>query len=152
MAHSRIGPCHWARQPRCLPDGRGREAGRRLATGRGIATLGAAVGIALLPKCPICLTVYLGFFGALGWSATLGPRWVRPGLIAALIAGVAATGFDAGRRRGHGPCLIATCAAIAILVGKLMVRDPSLVIAGLAVLAVALFWDRWPVRIRSTLC
>ncbi len=107
--------------------------------------LGAACGVALLPKCPMCLAAYLWFFGSVGLSATQGARWVGPALSVVLMAGVASIGLRSGRRHGHGPWLVGLVATTTIVVGKFVLNDPPLVLLGLVVLAAALLWDRWPV-------
>jgi hypothetical protein len=114
--------------------------------------MAAALGIALLPKCPMCLAAYLGLFGALGLGAMAGLGWVQPLLIACLIAGAVVAGIGAGRRHAYGPCLVGACAVAAILLGVRLVESPPVVYSGLFALAVALLWERRPVARRSKAC
>lgn len=53
---------------------------------RGLRVLAQAlplIGLALLPKCPMCLVMYLGFLTALGVDAAVAAQWTEIGLIAA---------------------------------------------------------------------
>lgn len=53
---------------------------------RGLRVIAQAlplIGLALLPKCPMCLVMYLGFLTAVGVDAAVAAQWTEIGLIAA---------------------------------------------------------------------
>lgn len=112
----------------------------------GLALL-PALGVALLPKCPICVAAYLGVFGSLGAGAWLRSAWGLPLTSVCLLLAIAALGFRARRRRGFGPLLLGIAASATLLAGKFVLDpSPALVAAGAALLIAASVWNTWPAR------
>ena len=57
---------------------------------------------------------------------------------------LASLAYRAGRRRGYGPLLAGTAAAVVIVVGKFSLGWDSLVYFGIAALILASGWNVWP--------
>src|SRR5580700_3154570 len=56
-----------------------------------------AVAVALLPKCPVCATAYLGVFGSIGARGWFQAAWGLPLASLCLVATLGALGFRARR-------------------------------------------------------
>jgi mercuric ion transport protein len=122
--------CHAARRP-----------------GVGLTVL-PAIGLALLPKCPICVAAYLGVLGSLGIGAWLRAAWL-PLAAASLLVAIGALGVRARHRRGYGPLFLGMLAGATLFAGKFVFDPrPALVAAGAALLIAAAVWNTWPVRAR----
>ena len=87
--------------------------------GRGGLSVLPALALAALPKCPVCLTAYLGAFGG-SLSATSWARAVSgPGaMCAGLLLAIGSLGLRARRRRSWGPFVVGIVAAVILLAGK----------------------------------
>jgi hypothetical protein len=72
---------------------------RRLSRGRAASslTLALGVGLALVPKCPMCLAAYLSLFGLGMTAASLLSPWCAPLALALILA--AALGLARSLRR-----------------------------------------------------
>lgn len=65
-----------------------REAGQWIAPG---------LGLALMPKCPMCLAAYVATFTGVGMSITTA-TWIRTGLLIACVTALALVAVRQGRR------------------------------------------------------
>jgi hypothetical protein len=112
-----------------------------VSTVRGSATLVAALGLAMMPKCPMCLVGWLWFSGAVGLGTVVGKSWFWWLLIAFLLASLASAVIRAGRCHGFAAFMAGSFAVAVLLVGKFSLDMPWLVVSGLLMLAVALVRD-----------
>jgi hypothetical protein len=103
--------------------------------------------MALLPKCPICLSAYFCAFSSIGLATSVGFKWVTALVVVALVACVAATGLGKGARRKRGPFAARAIAVVAILLGRFGPSNPTLLVTGLALLIVAWLLDHWPSKV-----
>ena len=112
---------------------------------RRAGTLGGAVAVALLPKCPACWSAYAGLSSLLGLSFVVESRYLFPLTSALLALAVAGLWVQARRGRGHGPWRLASAAAGATLLGKFGIESDTLMYAGLGSLLLASLWSscRW---------
>jgi hypothetical protein len=78
----------------------------------------AAVGIALLPKCPACWSIYAGLSSWLGVSFVMPTALLRPLTVASLGFAVLALGSMARERRALVPALAGVAAALGVWFGK----------------------------------
>lgn len=98
--------------------------------------LAASVGVAVLPKCPLCLLAWAGVAGSAGFARTY-EAWLAPATVLALALTVGALAWGRG---GRGPALLAAAGAAGVLAGRFRVDSAVLVYAGLAVVAAAVAW------------
>jgi hypothetical protein len=78
----------------------------------------AAVGIALLPKCPACWSIYAGLSSWLGVSFVIPVALLRPLTLASLALAVLALASVARERRALVPALVGVAAASGVWLGK----------------------------------
>jgi hypothetical protein len=100
-------------------------------------TLLPAVVLVLLPKCPLCLMVWLGALSSLGVSSWVSGLWGAPLAIGLLALTASALVLRARRSRDWGPVLVGLLGSGALLAGKLWLDAPPLLYAGLSLLVVA---------------
>jgi len=116
-------------------------SGSPAAGWRRFGSLGSAIAVALLPKCPACWSAYAGLSSLLGLSFVVEARYLLP-LTAALLAfALAALAVQARRRRSYGPCALATAAAVLTLAGKFALESDALLYTGLGSLLCASLWS-----------
>jgi len=97
-----------------------------------------AVGLALLPKCPLCWMAYLGLVTGASVAPTI--QWgVLALLTAALIASLAV--LARGRALGERPLAAALLGGAVMLVGRFGLASPTAVYLGLGMLTMALTWN-----------
>jgi hypothetical protein len=105
------------------------------------AVLGT-VGVALLPKCPACWSVYAGLSGWLGLSIALDPATLLPLTVACLGLTLLVLASGARRSGRYAPLGCATLAAVGVYLGKFVVESPVLGHTSLAVLVLAALLGR----------
>lgn len=115
-----------------------------------LLTISSAL-LAVAPKCPICFLAYFGIFGVATASASVYRVWLPPltALWLGLTVAMLAFGRDTGRKAG--PVFLSVMASIAVLVGKFIVDDQKVILAGLAGLLTAIIWRSWS-RKRARVC
>ena len=114
-----------------------RVSRRRVAVLSRAGTLLGTVGVALLPKCPACWSVYAALSGWLGLSVALEPAALRPLTLACLSLTLLVLLRGARQSGRYRPLLGATLAAVGVYLGKFWVESAWLVYISLAVLVVA---------------
>jgi hypothetical protein len=105
-----------------------------------------AMGLALLPKCPLCWAAYVSVAAGLGVAPATGHRLILGLLALALVAALAAVAVRSRLIADRRPLLAAGLGASAVLLGRLAVSSMPLVYLGLAGLAGAAVWSAWPRR------
>jgi hypothetical protein len=119
---------------------------------RRAGTVGSAIAVALLPKCPACWSAYAGLSSLLGLSFVVDERYLLPLTSGLLVLALVPLWLQARRGRGHGPWLLACAAAAATLLGKFAVESDVLLYGGLASLLLASLWSRSaPARLPRTI-
>ncbi len=110
----------------------------------GAAALDAlsALGVVLLPKCPMCLMAYASFLGGLGVERLpLGQVW--PAAVALLGVSLALTGYRAWRRARLGRFAVALLGAAVLVVARWADAPRALAVLGFVLLGAGLLWTRW---------
>jgi hypothetical protein len=87
-------------------------------SGNGFSVL-LAIGIALMPKCAVCWSVYLSFLSSLGIVTLPYSTWIRPGMLALLMVNLLAQGFFAKTHKRYGPLILSALGVASILLGNL---------------------------------
>jgi hypothetical protein len=90
------------------------------------------LALVLLPKCPVCLGMYLGFLTAFGISTVTAAKWAVAILIASgayILAKLIRAGFVSGR---IVPAAVALAGFVAILAGRFALDSALLGWSGLA--------------------
>jgi hypothetical protein len=119
------------------PD-RGAERSRWARAG----TTLAAVGVALLPKCPACWSIYAGLGSWLGISVVVEPRYLMPLTFASLALAVLALGWMAVSRRRYLALSLGVVAALGVWIGKFVLLSETLTLLSLLGLVLCAFGAR----------
>lgn len=124
------------------------EEGMDKGSWRGRAAILPTIGLALLPKltCPACWPAYAGVLSSLGLGFVNYSPYLLPLTALFLILAVASLGFGAKKRRGYGPLVLGTIAALMLLVGKFVFAIEGALYGGIALLMGASLWNSWPRR------
>lgn len=110
-------------------------------------TLLTAIGIALLPKCPMCFAAYAGVFSYLGLSFAPNLSALHGLLIGSLAISIVCLAVRVVQFRVSERLVIGLCAMGALLVGKYLLEIPLLTYGGLAGLCCFFFWRRRPLTL-----
>jgi hypothetical protein len=102
-----------------------------------------AVGVALLPKCPACWSVYAGLSSVLGVSFSLEPALLLPLTLASLGLALAALASMAWRTRSYLPLALGAASSLGVWAGKFALNSDVLTWLGLLGLIVAALGARW---------
>jgi hypothetical protein len=98
------------------------------------------IALALLPKCPLCLGVWLGLIGAAGAGSWLKAAWGTP-LNLVLLTLTVGTLVQRARRSGRVlPLLLSLPGATAVMAEKYL-TEPPLLWAGFGLLIAAVVWN-----------
>lgn len=100
----------------------------------------AGLGLAVLPKCPVCWLAYTSLLGAVGLGRLPYQPWLLPAL-AVLLALATLAFWLTGRRRSRWPGILALTGAILAVTGKFWVDQSWVTWVGVAFLAAAAVWD-----------
>lgn len=102
-----------------------------------------ALGVAALPKCPICLMALLS---SVGLGGLIEVRWLLPLMFILLGAAVGILAFRARSRRGLGPFYVGLLAAFILLLSKFYFDNQPSMYVGAALLIGASVWNSLPKR------
>ena len=75
--------------------------------------------------------------------------YLLPLTVVSLVLALVVLGYRASRRRGYGPFVLGTSAAVGLVVGKFVVESDILVYTGIAALIGASLWNAWPRKLKS---
>jgi hypothetical protein len=117
------------------------RVGKRSRWARAGATL-AAVGVALLPKCPACWSIYAGLGSWLGISVVVEPRYLMPLTFVSLALAVGALGWMALSRRRYVALSLGVVAALGVWLGKFVLWSEALTLVSLLGLVLSAFGAR----------
>jgi len=117
------------------------RGGARSRWARATATL-AAVGVALLPKCPACWSIYAGLGSWLGISVVVEPRYLMPLTFVSLALAVGALGWMALSRRRYLALSLGVVAALGVWLGKFVLLSETLTLVSLLALVLCAFGAR----------
>jgi hypothetical protein len=102
----------------------------------------SAIGLLLLPKCPLCLMAYASMFSGLGVERLpLGRAW--PMVVALMTLSLALTGYRAWRRQRLGRFAVALLGAVMLIAARWFDAPRPLAVLGLLLLTFGLLWTRW---------
>lgn len=73
--------------------------------------------------------------------------YLLPLTVVSLVLALAALGFRAGRRRGHGPLVLGVAAAVLLVAGKFILDSNVAVYGTVVALFGASVWNSWPKRV-----
>ncbi len=90
-----------------------------------------AVGVALLPKCPACWSVYAGLSSMLGVSFVLEPALLSALTLTSLGLALASLGSMAWRTRSYLPLALGAASALGVWAGKFALNSDVLTWFGL---------------------
>ncbi len=113
----------------------------RLRHWRSNFALVPALGVAALPKCPICLMALLS---SIGLGGLIEARWLLPLMFTLLGAAVGMLAFRARSRRGLGPFYVGLFAAFILLLSKFYLDHRPSMYVGAALLIGASVWNSLP--------
>jgi len=131
--------------PGLVPTGEGRTSVRGLAWD-GLS----ALGVALLPKCPMCMMAYASFFGGLGVEGLpLGQAW--PVAVGLMGISLGLTGYRAWRRARLPRFAVAVLGAAVLVLGRWLDAPRAVAVVGFVLLGAGLLWTRWGLRRRAAL-
>ena len=101
------------------------------------------MGVALLPKCPACWSIYAGLGSWLGISVVVEPRYLLPLTFVSLALAVAALGWMALSRRRYVALSLGVVAARGVWLGKFVLLNEALTLASLLGLVLCAFGARF---------
>lgn len=102
----------------------------------------SAIGVVLLPKCPMCLMAYASMFSGLGVERLpLNRAW--PLLAAVMASSLALTGYRAWRRQRLPRFAVALLGALTMTAARWFDAPRAVALLGFVVLAAGLTWTRW---------
>jgi hypothetical protein len=102
-----------------------------------------AVGVALLPKCPACWSVYAGLSSVFGVSFAVDPALLLPLTLGSLGLALAALASMAWRTRSYLPLALGAASALGVCAGKFALNSDVLTWLGLLGLILAALGARW---------
>ncbi len=99
----------------------------------------SVVGVAIIPKCPLCWAAYMSIFSALGFSAIPYPKWLLPAMVIFLIASVGFTLYQAFIRKRFTYMRWIFSGLVLLLLGKFILNITLIMYLGVAVLIATSF-------------
>lgn len=97
---------------------------------RAVMACFAAAGVALMPKCPLCLGAYASAMGVGGLHLAPYRSWLLPLALLFILAHLAAMTLRASRTRRSTPLVFSLAGAGALVAGSVIWPLPSLTFAG----------------------
>ena len=105
-----------------------------------------SLGIVFLPKlsCPACWPAYAAVMSSMGLGFAINSQWLLSLTVVFLLIALAALFYRAPERRGYRPFVLASLAAIALLIAKFQLENNVLMYSAIAVFLGAGIWNAWP--------
>jgi hypothetical protein len=97
----------------------------------------AAVGVALLPKCPACWSVYASLSSLLGVSLVIDERLLQVMTLGSLALALLSLATMALRSRMYAPLLVGAASSVGVWLGKFTLSLPLLTYLSLLSLILA---------------
>lgn len=97
----------------------------------------SAIGVFLLPKCPICWAAYMSFFSALGFSSITYQSWWLPLMLTILFLSVGLSIYHAFIRKRYTYMGLILGGVTFLVLGKLVFDITFLMYTGIALLLIA---------------
>jgi hypothetical protein len=104
---------------------------RSLSAWKRASAVLTAVGVALLPKCPACWSVYAGLSSVFGVSFVIEPALLLPLTLTSLALALASLGSMARRTRSYLPFAVGAASALGVWAGKFVLNSDALTWLGL---------------------
>lgn len=104
------------------------------------------LGASLLPVgvCPGCWPAYAGVLSSLGLGSLLYAAYLLPVTVGFLLISLGLLAYRANSRRGYGPLVLGSLAAVGMLVGKFAVSSDVMFFGSASVFVGAALWNAWP--------
>ena len=115
---------------------------------RRILTVFPAIGAVLIPgvSCPVCWPAYAGLLSSAGLGFVNYTRYLFPLTVFCLAVALFSLGLRSRMRRGFGPLILGSGAALIILTGKFIFVWKAATYVGLILLFAASIWNLWTRR------
>ncbi len=99
-----------------------------------------ALGLIVLPKCPVCWAAYAGTFSVLGLAGWEHPAWLFWFLPVLMLAAAGGMALRRGPGRAAGPFAAYVAGGLLVMAGKLWWNSTAWMGAGVILLAAASVW------------
>ena len=106
----------------------------------------SSIGIAFFPKCPICWSAYLSFFGVAGLSQIPYSPWLRPVMLAAMLINLVSVwlrGRSTGRTIGFW---LVSAGGLTILMSTMLPASEKVAIAGIVLTLAGSLLSAWSTK------
>jgi hypothetical protein len=117
-----------------------RAGGPAASPGRRALAVFGSVAVALLPKCPVCWSVYAGLSSVLGLSFAVETRYLLPMTLALLGLSVWALAVPAARGRSHAAWLLGLIMAAGVVIAKFVIDSDPWLYASMLGLVLTTLW------------
>lgn len=97
-------------------------------------TLFSAIGVLIIPKCPLCWAAYMSIFSALGVSTIEYQAWLLPSMLILLALSVSLALYQAFKRKRYNYIRIIVVGVLLVLLGKFVINSSPTMYFGIAVL------------------
>lgn len=103
-----------------------------------------AMGLTIMPKCPLCWAAYLSVFSSLGLGTIDYQSWFLPAMLILLLSSLGFMFYQAYCRKIYGPVLLIIGGAVMVILGKFLFNTGFLMYAGLTVVLLGSVWNTFP--------
>lgn len=100
-----------------------------------------AVLVALVPKCPLCWSVYASLLSTFGIVSFPYYDWLLPVMMAFLGINLFALGMMAKSKKIYGPFILSGAGVGIILIGKLWIDSSPIAYAGVTLVVASSLWN-----------
>jgi hypothetical protein len=125
---------------------------RRSVRRRSVLTALPAVAVALLPKCPACLSAYAALASSLGLGFLIESAYLLPLILVVLIVAVLAHRMRKKDHRKYAAIALEAFGVSIVLAGKFLFDSRPVVLGGIACLIAGSLWSFWSWRAARGAC